>query len=141
MDTPKLFLALKAFVRYQGKILILRESSKYGDGTNTNKYDVPGGRIQPGEIWSEALTREVREETGLEVTLSRPFAIGEWRPTVRGETWQVVATFIIANAKDSDIGLSSDHDDYQWIDPKQFRDYQLIENLIPVFESYNALTT
>ncbi len=141
MAAPKIFIALKAFVRYQGKILIVRESSKYLDGTNTNKYDVPGGRLQPGEVWSEALIREVQEETGLTVTLNRPFAMGEWHPTVRGEHWQVVATFVIADALSNDVHLSPDHDDFQWINPAEFRAHQLIDNLLPVFESYNKLTT
>lgn len=46
MET-KLFVATKAFIRYKGKILILRESNKYTDGVNSGKYDVVGGRIKP----------------------------------------------------------------------------------------------
>lgn len=85
----KLFVATKAFVVYDGKILLLQESSDYEDGTNAGKWDIPGGRVNPGEKWNEALLREVKEETGLDVTIGRPFAMGEWWPQVRGEQWQV----------------------------------------------------
>ncbi|MBU1037368.1 hypothetical protein KKF32_05110 [Patescibacteria group bacterium] len=46
MET-KLFVATKAFIVHQGKVLILKESPKYQDGANIGKYDVAGGRIKP----------------------------------------------------------------------------------------------
>ena len=64
---PKLFIAGKAFIKHNGKILVLRESSKYQDGTQTGKYDVAGGRLKPGENFLEALKREVKEELNLKI--------------------------------------------------------------------------
>jgi len=43
----------------QGRILLLRRS----DGL----WSVPGGGLEPGESLAQAVAREVREETGLEV--------------------------------------------------------------------------
>jgi len=34
MEVAKLFVATKAFIKHQEKILILRESGKYQDGSN-----------------------------------------------------------------------------------------------------------
>lgn len=45
----------------QGRLLLVR-SRKWQD-----RYAVPGGHIELGERMEEALRREVREETGLEV--------------------------------------------------------------------------
>ncbi len=132
----KLFLATKAFITHDGKVLILRESSKYKDGTNTNKYDVAGGRMEPGQKFDESLLREVREETGLSVIIGKPFFVSEWRPVVRGEQWQIVGIFFICEAQSGQVTLSQDHDDYKWIDPKEYKRFNIIENLIPAFEAY-----
>ncbi len=127
---------MKAFIIHDGKVLILRESTKYAEGTNAAKYDIVGGRIKPGQAFDESLRREIREETGLEVQLGRPFYVGEWRPVVKGEPWQVVATFFACAADTETVKLSEDHDDYQWIDPKEYANYSLIPNLLPAFEAY-----
>src|SRR5680860_976467 len=132
----KLFVATKAFISHQGKVLILRESPKYEDGSNLAKYDVPGGRIEPGQRFDESLLREIQEETGLEVTMGRPFFVNEWRPSVRGEQWQIVGTFFECTANSGEVKLGEDHDDYQWINPEDYRKYNLIDNLHPAFEAY-----
>lgn len=132
----RLFVATKAFIDFKGKILILRESSHYSDGTNSGKYDVVGGRIEPGQKFDESLMREIKEETGQTVKLGRPFYVGEWRPQVRGEQWQIVGTFFECSAKTDQIILSKDHDSFEWIDPADYKKYKLIDNLVPAFEAY-----
>jgi len=134
---PKLFTATKAFIMNQeGKILILREAPKYTDGSNINKYDVVGGRVKPGQRFDESLRREVFEETGLEIKIGKPFFVNEWRPIVKNEPWQIIGIFFECLPLSEKINLSEDHDDYLWINPKDYKNYNLIENLHPAFESY-----
>jgi ADP-ribose pyrophosphatase YjhB (NUDIX family) len=133
---PKLFLATKAFIEHDGKVLVVRESKKYADGTNAGKYDVIGGRLAPGERFDDALIREIQEETGLAVFINKPFFVNEWRPHVRGEQWQVVGIFFSCTAGSEHVKLSGDHDEYKWIDPANYAQENLIENLHPAFEAY-----
>lgn len=137
----KLFVATKAFIAYQGKVLLLRESTQHADGTNAGRYDVVGGRVSPGERFDDSLLREVREETGLAVTIGRPFHVGEWRPVVRGEQWRVVGTFFICEAESDVVTMSGDHVEYVWIDPKDYGQYELIDNLKPAFEAYLGISS
>lgn len=132
----KLWVATKAFIIYEGKILVVRESGGYQDGTNEGSYDVVGGRLTPGEHFIESLMREVKEETGLKVEIQKPFFVNEWRPNVKDEQWQIVGIFFTCRAKSDTVHLSEDHDEYKWIDPQNFKQEQLIENLYPAFKAY-----
>lgn len=132
----KLFVATRAFISYQGKVLILRESSKYGEGSNEGKYDVVGGRVRPGEYFNESLLREIKEETGLSVEIQDPFFVNEWRPVVKNETWQIVGIFFTCIADSESVALSEDHDQSLWINPREYKKYNLIENLHPAFETF-----
>lgn len=136
MNSVQLFVATKAFIVHEGKVLIIRESGTYTDGTNSGKYDVVGGRVKPGEKFDESLKREVMEETGLIVTVEKPVHVGEWRPVVREEQWQIIGIFFVCRAASSEVILSQDHAEYQWIDPKEYMNYPLIDNLKPAFEAY-----
>ena len=62
--------------------------------------------------------------------------MNEWRPLVRGEQWQVIATFVECFADSEDITLSQDHDHFLWIKPEEYKNYKIIETNIPAFEAY-----
>lgn len=136
MRNIKQFVATKAFIRYKGKILILRESSKYLEGANAGKYDVVGGRIEPGQRFDKSLKREVKEETGLTIKIGKPFYVGEWRPTVKDKKWQIIGTFFDCTSITDRVRLSKDHDNYLWIEPNEYKNFNLIPNLVPAFKAY-----
>jgi 8-oxo-dGTP diphosphatase len=46
-----------------GRILVVRRARPPSEGL----WSIPGGRVEPGETLVEAVRREVREETGLDV--------------------------------------------------------------------------
>jgi 8-oxo-dGTP pyrophosphatase MutT (NUDIX family) len=68
----KMFVAAKSLIKQENKILLIAE--KRG---NDVSYDLPGGRVDPGENPSEALVREVKEELGVgsKVVSELPIAI------------------------------------------------------------------
>lgn len=136
MDSIRLFVAGKVFIRHNGKILILQESPNYEEGTNAGKFDVVGGRLVPGESLEESIKREVSEETGLSISVGRPFFVNESRPTVNGEKWQIIRIFFSAEADTDKVMLSSEHENSEWIDPINYKEYPIIENLNPAFDEY-----
>lgn len=60
--------------REDGKLLLVRRNEETY-GKMIGKWDIPGGRIEPGSSLMENLRREVQEETSLAVT-SDPRLIG-----------------------------------------------------------------
>ncbi len=59
--TPE--LCVGAVVVEAGRLLLV----KRGRPPGVNRWSVPGGRVKGGETLAEALRREVREETGIDV--------------------------------------------------------------------------
>jgi 8-oxo-dGTP diphosphatase len=121
-------VAAKALiVNDEGKVLLVREASAYKEGTNVGRYDVPGGRIEPGEKYMDALHREVREEVGLEVEPIKPLYVSEWFPVIKGEPNHITAIFYACRALGTDAKLSEDHDDFVWVDPEKIGDYNTMD--------------
>ncbi len=135
---PKLFVATKALIFYKDKVLLVRESGEYADGSNPGRYDVIGGRVIPGQKFDDSLIREVREETGLEVTIGKPFHVSEWRPVVKGDNWQIIGIFFQCTAGTDDVSLSKDHDEYLWISPKEYTNYPLTDGALSALIAYNG---
>lgn len=130
-------IAMKAvIVNDEGKILILREAATYGDGTQRGRYHMPGGRIEIGENFEDALHREIIEETGLTVEIEYPIYVGEWRPVIRDIPHQIVATFMVCTPKSEEILLSSEHDSYEWINPADRGDYDIMDPEDKVIDRY-----
>ena len=59
------FLAVSAAIIRDGKVLVVRRARKPA----LDLYTLPGGVVETGEALSEAVAREVREETALEIAV------------------------------------------------------------------------
>lgn len=125
----------------QGMILLVRDAG-VGDHTHHNgKWDVPGGRMEANESPLEALAREVREEIGFEIdiTLARPFYVNMWG--VGGDVVNnpVIGIYYIVPSSQTEVALSSEHSEFQWVDPRLPLAEDLASNLKGMIASYRQL--
>jgi 8-oxo-dGTP diphosphatase len=104
----KLFqVGQKAFIDRDGKVLVVFRTNGW--------LDFPGGRIDQGESdIIEALKREVREETALEVEVGAPFAT--WLG--RGDTVYLVG--YRCRYVSGEVVLSEEHVSFRWVNRRNF---------------------
>jgi len=124
-------LSAKAVIRdRRGRCLLLRRSrdSTYDPG----KWDLPGGKVDPGESFEQALRREVNEETGLTISLDAVAGAAE------SEVADVRVAHIImeGSTASTEVRLSSEHDDFQWVDCSEIGSIDICDHFRPFFEVY-----
>jgi len=103
-------LTVKALVADdEDRVLVIRrsmESSQF-----KHNWDLPGGKVDPGEAFDVALAREVAEETGLSVTLEGVAGATEYdMPTVR-----LAVLVLEARRVGGEVRLSNEHDAFDWV--------------------------
>ena len=107
----------KAFIKKGNEVLIL--------GDPTEGLDFPGGKIQEGETnLVEALKREVREETGLEIEVGKPFAVW-YNAFPAHHKYAGKKVYLIAfkcEYVSGDIILSDEHNKFTWITKDNYND-------------------
>ncbi len=78
---------------------------------NPGKWDLPGGKLDPGETYMVGLLREVSEETGLNVIISSLFG------AIEDETddFRIAHLVMAGDYVSGEVKLSREHMDYKWV--------------------------
>ena len=102
-------------VRSNGDVLIVR-SNKWN-----NKYTVPGGHIEIGERAEDAIKREVKEETGLDVEVEKLLVVQQAiYPRFYHKHEHFLFMDYVCRSQNSDVNLDGrELQSYTWISPKE----------------------
>lgn len=104
----------------EGKILLVR-SNKWKD-----KYVIIGGHIELGERIEDALRREVKEETGLEISSIRKIGTAEilFDPDFH-EKRHFISFDFLCQASSTEVILNHEAQSYVWVKPEDVLQYDL----------------
>src|ERR1041385_2920752 len=118
----RFMVAVGALIEHNssGKILLLKraETEDYLPGI----WEDMGGRIKQFEEPEEALRREVREETGLEIEILKPLAVfHDYYGERTAENEMLLITYWCKTESDH-ITLSDEHSEYKWVSGEEALD-------------------
>ncbi|HRI05798.1 MAG TPA: NUDIX hydrolase [Candidatus Dojkabacteria bacterium] len=106
------------------KILILRRSLTHPN--NPHHSDLPGGEVDGNENEIEAVAREIKEEAGLDISVSSLKLVYE--KTISEEVKHVLYTTKIDDSEPL-VTISWEHDAYTWKSLKDLKDDPLPQNV------------
>ena len=103
-----------------GSLLLVRR----GHEPDTGRWSVPGGRVEPGESDSDAVQREIIEETGLTVSVGRLCG-----SVVRGPyvIFDYLCTVVAGQA-----AAGSDAAEVRWVGAAEFAALDAAGELVPL---------
>jgi 8-oxo-dGTP diphosphatase len=129
--------AVGAIVLEKGEVLLVRRNHAPALG----QWSLPGGRVEWGETLREAIAREVREETGIDIEVEGLAGIAERiLPDDEGKTeYHYVILDFWARPKSRDLTPGDDASEARWVPVGELNDYELTSGLYEFLQDRGAL--
>jgi 8-oxo-dGTP diphosphatase len=122
-----------AIVRDQaGRLLLIQR----GHEPETGRWSLPGGRLEPGESDPQAVVRETREETGLQVTCG-PLVGSVERPGLGGAVLDI--RDYSATVTGGTLTAGDDAADARWVSPTDLAGLPLTSGLAETLTAWGVL--
>ena len=112
--------ATAALIQKDGKILLaLRRAGKHMGP----KWELPGGKVKPGEDPKQTLRRELKEELGIEAKIGEH--LGSTRFRGRGLSLRI-HLYRVGHIDGSFV--LREHEAIRWVEPRQIEDFDLVDS-------------
>lgn len=126
-DRPQ--VCVGAVVVHDGALLLVQRGTEPGRG----QWSIPGGRVEPREPLWEAVVREVREETGIEVAVDGLAGwverTGETGAGAEGPHFVILDFFATPLEAEPDLVAGDDAADAAWVPLEDVSEADLVEGL------------
>lgn len=126
-------LCVGAVVERGDELLLIRR----GRGAAAGEWSVPGGRVERGETLAEAVVREVREETGLDVVCGE--ALG-WVERISDDHHFVILDFrAVALDPSAPLHAGDDAAETMWVERSAVTELRLVDGLAEFLADHGFL--
>ena len=127
-------VAVGAIVRRADELLLVKRGCEPAVG----EWSVPGGRVEPGEMLMEAVTRELHEETGLHGVCGR--LVG-WVERIGDDRHFVILDFEATVTGDLDPSSGSDAAEARWWPVSEVANLRLVDGLAEFLHDHGVIPT
>lgn len=126
-----------AVIVRDGKAIIIKRANEPYQG----QWSIPGGRVELGESLKDAVRREMREETGLEVDVGPLIEVFE--RIQHDETSELRYHFVIidylCSCAGGDLCAGDDAADAKWVTSEELDGYDIRQSAIDVIRKGLAM--
>jgi ADP-ribose pyrophosphatase YjhB (NUDIX family) len=125
-------IGVGAIIIIEGKILLVQRGTEPGK----NKWSIPGGLVKLGETIQETVTREVKEESNLDVEAYRLIdAVNNLEKDSNGNLrYHFVIIDFFAKLKSGILAAGSDVLKAKWVPFDEVEEYNLTSNFRNFFQ-------
>ena len=119
MDKPYGLTVRGIIKNEKNEILIVKRHPK--SRTDPEMWELPGGKVEKGEFFADALVREIKEETNLDCK------VGDFAEAIQNDYMHKRTVQIMMYLKDiqGDVKISEEHTDWMWADLEKIRSLEL----------------
>ena len=86
------------------------------------KWEFPGGKVEINETYSEALSREIKEELDISIKINEKIAEEKYRD----EKIDIILHYYLCSYLGGIIKLN-EHEDFAWVEKKDLDKYDFVE--------------
>ena len=128
MDRPYGLTVRGIMKNDDGEILIVKRHPK--SRTDPEMWELPGGKVEKGEFFADALVREIKEETNLDVKIG-DFAEAVQNDYIHKRTVQLM--MYLEDVK-GEVKISDEHTDWMWASLEKIKTLEISTSLMKVLE-------
>lgn len=129
-------ITVKGICVYNGKTLIMKRVRPSTDGLGY--WELPGGGLEYGETPHEALIRELKEETNLDIRILKPvYTFTAIRPQ-----YQTVGVGFLSIPTNDHVVISDEHTDFKFVSPDDLLEYldeKIYNDIIFTLKEYESM--
>ena len=125
-------LTVRGIIRNDNdEILIVKRHPK--SRTDPEMWELPGGKVEKGEFFADALVREIKEETNLDVS------VGDFCEAVQNDYShkRTVQIMMYLENVQGEVKISEEHTDWMWVDLEKIKGLEISTSLKKVLEKKN----
>ncbi|MBQ2832764.1 NUDIX domain-containing protein [Methanobrevibacter sp.] len=114
-----------------GEILIVKRHPK--SRTDPEMWELPGGKVEKGEFFVDALVREIKEETNLDVK------VGDFAEAVQNDYMQKRTVQLMMHLEDveGEVKISEEHTDWMWASLDKIKTLEISTSLEKMLKKRN----
>lgn len=136
MKIDKQCIAGKALtLNDKGEILLIQQCAE-AEVDGANAYHLPGGAVNFGEKIEDALTREIKEEIGVDSEVVDLVDVKHWVANIRGEIIQIFGVYYTCKVESDAFTLEkAEIQSHVWVNEDNIDNYNVLEPSLSVIKT------